>query len=105
MGKRGVAYFAEGPRIIGDLSRPHLIEQEQPFEIVKTIFLARIEYENFITDMKADRQFLEDYFHLCARGETWRCLLVRSRGSTGGVLVMPDRGRFVGWAALRHGFR
>ena len=61
--------------------------------------LARIDYENFTTDMIADRQFIEDNASLCSRGETWRCILVQQRGRTDGVLVLPAGGCYVGWAA------
>ena len=39
---------------------------------------------------------------LCGEGEVLRCLLVRRRGGDGGVLVLPERGAFVGWAALEN---
>ena len=97
---RGRTLFVERPRTVEDLSGPHKTGQEQPYEIVRTVELSGIDYENFITDMKADRQFLEDAAPLCAREERWKCLLVRRRGSAKGVLVIPARGRFVGWAAL-----
>ena len=31
--------------------------------------------------------------------ETWHCILVQQRGRTDGVLVMPEDGCYVGWAA------
>ena len=68
MEKTDFAYFVEGPRIIEDLKVPHLIEQEIQYEIVKTVKLAKIDYENFITDMIADRQFIEDNASLCSQG-------------------------------------
>jgi hypothetical protein len=49
--------------------------------------------------MLADRQFIEDNAALCSRGQVWQCLLVRQRGCSEGVLVMPENGCFVGWAA------
>lgn len=84
---------------MNDLMVPHPIEQERIYEIVKTIKLSGIDYENFITDMVADRQFIEDNAALCSRGEVWRCLLVQQRGHMDGVLVMPEDGCYVGWAA------
>ena len=39
---------------------------------------------------------------LCLRYPGIRCLLVRRRGGDGGVLVLPERGAFVGWAALEN---
>ena len=55
----GYAYFVERPRRIEDLMVPHPIEKERPFRIVTEIQLPAIDYENFITDMLADRQFIE----------------------------------------------
>ena len=104
MEKTGYAYFVESPRIIDDLKVPHPIEQETQYEIVKTVKLAKIDYENFITDMIADRQFIEENAALCAQGGVWRCLLVQQRGRTDGVLVVPVDGCYVGWAAYYSGF-
>ena len=64
MDRTGFAYFVESPRIIEDLLAPHPIEQEIQYEIVKTVKLAKIDYENFITDMIADRQFIEERWTL-----------------------------------------
>ena len=100
METQGFAYFAEGPRTISDLRMPHTKEQELPYEIVNQVELAAIDFENFITDMKADRQFIEDNAPLCSCGETWKCILVRKRGGAGGILVMPKADRFVGWATI-----
>jgi hypothetical protein len=99
MKSNGYAYFVESPRTINDLMVPHPIEQERIYEIVKTIKLSGIDYENFITDMVADRQFIEDNANLCSKDDPWRCILVQQHGRTNGVLVMPEDGCFVGWAA------
>ena len=93
------AYFVRRPSRMEDLTVLHLLERERPFEVAATVKLAKIDYENFITDMDADRQFIEDHAALCARGEVWRCLLVQQRGRSDGVLVIPEDGCFVGWAA------
>ena len=95
----GKAYFVSDPRRIEDLTVLHLVEKERPFEVVRIVKLAKIDYENFITDMVADRQFIEDHAALCSKGEVWRCILVQQCGHTDGVLVMPEDGCFVGWAA------
>ena len=87
------AFFVERPRTIEDLMQPHLLAH------VKTIELGKIDYENFVTDMLADRQFIEDNAGLCPRGEVWQCLLIRQKGCTDGILVVPESGCFVGWAA------
>ncbi len=101
--KTGIGFFVKKPRTIEDLTQLHFIEQERQYEIVKTVVLDKIDYENFITDMLADRQFIEDNAALCSRGEIWKCLLIRQRCQTGGVLVMPESGCFVGWAGLADG--
>ncbi len=103
MQEKGRAYFVMAPRVIEDLKTPHLLDRERPFEVVKAIKLAAIDYENFITDMVADRQFIEDNASLCAKGEVWKCLLVQRRGSCDGVLVMPEGGCYVGYAAYFEG--
>ncbi len=99
MEKTGFAYFVEGPRVIEELKVPHPIEQEQKYEIANTVKLAKIDYENFVTDMIADRQFIEDNAALCSQGEVWHCILVQQRGRTDGVLVVPADSCYVGWAA------
>ena len=103
MEKTGYAYFVESPRIVEDLMAPHPIERERRYEIAKTVKLAKIDYEDFITDMIADRQFIEDNASLCSQGGSWRCILVQQRGRTDGVLVMPVDGCYVGWAAYYRG--
>lgn len=63
------AYFVKHPRTIYDLQKPHLLNQERPYQIVSRVTLAAIDYENFITDMVADRQYIEDASPLCAAGD------------------------------------
>ena len=100
MGNIGHAFFAERPRTIDDLMQPHLSAHEREYQIVKTIELGKMDYENFITEMLADRQIIEDNAGLCSRGDVWQCLLVRQRGCSDGIMVMPEGGCYVGWAAL-----
>ena len=95
----GYANFVERPRRLEDLQRPHLIDKERPYHIVTAVQLPKIDYENFITDMLADRQFIEDYGKRCKAGNVWDCLLVQQRGHTDGVLVLPEQDCFVSWAA------
>lgn len=99
MGSKNTAFFVYSPRIAEDLLRPHTLESEKPFEIVRTVTLSAMSYENFITDMLADRQFLEDHADFCGEGEVWRCVLVKQRGKSDGVLVIPD-GCYVKYAAF-----
>ena len=41
----GKAYFVSDPRWIEDLTVLHLVEKERPFEVVKIVKLAKIDYE------------------------------------------------------------
>lgn len=99
----GYAYFVERPRRLEDLQCPHLIDKERPYHTVTAVQLPKIDYENFITDMLADRQFIEDYGKRCKAGDVWECLLVQQRGRSDGVLVLPEQGCFVSWAAYYPG--
>ena len=94
------AFFVEYPRTWADLRCPHLAEQEQPYLVVSTVILERIDYENFITDMLADRQFIEDAGSLCAEEPVFRCIQVQPPSGRDAVLVVPERKRFVKWAAM-----
>ena len=95
----GTAYFVPDPSRLEDLIVPHRLSAERPYEIVKTITLGAMDYGNFITDMLADRPFIEENHELCSKGAVWRCLLVRKKGLSGGILVMPEDESCVGWAA------
>lgn len=87
----GYAYFVERPRTIDDLRQPHPIETERKFEVVKEIALAGMDYTNFITDMVADRQFLEDNAKLCSKdAEIIQCLLIKHKRKGEGILVVPN---------------
>ena len=97
MRKIGTAYFVKKPRVLEDLKAAHSDDNGHPYEIVKTIPLSDMEYENFYTDMVADRQFLEDFSHLCSTGDIWKCLFVHPAEKEDGILVVPDD-CYVGWA-------
>ena len=99
MDLHGYAFFVERPHRLEDLMVPHFVEKERPYRIVTEIQLPAIDYENFVTDMVADRHFIEDHAELCAKGQVWRCILVQRRGHADGVLVMSGDGCYVGWAA------
>lgn len=99
MNQTGLAYFVPDPSRLEDLIVPHLIADERPYEIVATITLGAIDYGNFITDMLADRSFIEEHHAICGKGDVWRCLFIRKRGQHDGVLVIPEDDSYVGWAA------
>lgn len=95
---RNTAYFITRPRIIEDLYAIHRADQEEPFEIVKEVTLSKIDYENFVTDMLADRAFLDGFD---VEGVSPKqCVLVRQRGKdAGAVLVVPTKDGHVSAAA------
>ena len=71
------------------------------YEIVKTVRLGWMEYENFAADMLIDREFLEEAAEITGTspGLPARCVLVRKRFSKKEILVIP-RGAYVRLAAL-----
>ena len=98
---RETAYFVKTPRWINDLLLPHKLEDEVPYQIVQTIQLSRIEYENLIADLTADRQYIERHAHLCGiQDGVWKCLLIQQRINGEGILIMPKGGCWVGYAAF-----
>ena len=94
----GHAFFVYRPRRLADLMKPHRLEQERAFRVVREIVLPKLDYENFAADLLADRLFIEENAPYCA-GAAGDCLLVRSEAGGDGLLVMPENGCYVGWAA------
>lgn len=101
--RSGQAFFVAFPRRIGDLLLPHDINLEQDYEIAVSVSLGDEDFKNFITDMVADRQFIEDYYDRCAEGEVWKCLLVRQQGKRDGILLIPKDRCHVKYAAYYPG--
>ena len=95
------AYFVKLPFRLEDLSRPHYLSDRKPYIVEKTIVLAAIDYGNFVTDLCVDRWFIEDNAKLCRIDSDgiWRCILVKCRKQSDGVLVMSDGEDFPLWAA------
>ena len=56
--KHSTAYFVSMPFRLEDLRRPHLNSARKPYAVEKTVELAKIDYENFITDLCVDRWFM-----------------------------------------------
>ena len=95
-----LAFFVHQPRRIEDLYGPRPLEAYTPYRVRKTVVLSQMGYENFITDMLADRDYLEDRALEGQRQEAvWDCILVKARTGSAGVLVVPD-GPYTEWAAL-----
>ena len=90
------ALFVKHPRTIGDLL--HLHAEEHRFKIAEVVVLQAIDYENFITDMLADRPFLNSNLFGRVDGDTWYCVFVTQIGLKDGVLVLPE-GDHVEYAA------
>ena len=84
------AYFVLYPRTIDDLKILHFLDAETPYEIVKEILLSPMDYQNFITDFVADREFIEDNANLCTDAKIIKCLYVHIERHTEGILVVPD---------------
>ena len=97
---QGYAFFVCMPRTVRDLQVPHLVTAEQPFEVVHTIILSALDYENFSEDLLVDRQFIEDYSGLCSQGNCFRCLLIKRKCKNEGILVVPELGAYVKRAAF-----
>ena len=102
---QNTAFFVRQPFRMEDLIRPHRLDQRQPFVIEKIIDLARIDFENLITDLCVDRWFIEENKWICRvdKDGVWHCLLVRQRGKTDGVLIMPDGTDYPKFAAYYPG--
>ena len=93
------AWFVFEPRRVDDLVFGVCEGKWMEYETVKTICLSKIDYENFTTDLLADREFIEDNINLCQNNGD--CLLVAGPGRARDLLIIPWHGRFVRYAALR----
>ena len=96
MNSNTFAPFVKYPRTIADLLKPSA--EEHRFKIAEVVVLQAIDYENFITDMLADRPFLNSNLFGLIEGDTWYCVFVTQSGSKDGVLVLPE-GDHVEYAA------
>ena len=93
------AWFVFRPRTVADLTLKNPAGKWLEYRIVKTICLNGIDYENFATDLLADRQFIEDHSALCV--EPGDCLLITGKRQKPELLIIPWQGCFVRYAALR----
>ncbi len=92
------AYFIRRPRRIEEL-RDFGIGMLRPYRIVSTVCLGGMDYENFVTDLLADRAFLENAPGCGEVGNVLCCLRVSCPGRED-VLVVPDGTGHVALAAL-----
>lgn len=95
------ACFIQYPRTIEDLCKPHFRKQRKPFLIEKYITLKKIDYENFIMDLRVEREYIAKNAYLMKTGEKgiWHCVFVRQKHAKYGILVMSDRTDYPVWAA------
>ena len=97
---RRSAYFVRKPRRLKDLVTPHKIEDEVPYEVIKTVLLAQIDYDNFAADMTVEREYIGPYAHLCGiRDGLRKYLLIQQKNMKNGILVIPEDRCRVGYAA------
>jgi len=96
----GEAQFVYRPRTLDELKEFNGNVHKEKYKIVKVIELSSKDYSNFITDMLADRLFIEENEALCSKGDVWECLLVKRKGAHEGILIMPQNRCFVGYAAF-----
>ena len=92
------ARFISRPRRIEEL-RDFGIGVLRPYQIVSTVCLGGVDYENFVTDLLADRAFLENVPGCGQEGPLVCCLCVTCRGRDS-VLVLPDSTGHVALTAL-----
>jgi len=97
---RDTAWFVKYPRRVDELKQPHALTAEQPYEIVGRAELDWMDYDNFVTDMLADREFLETWLLVAGEGTPMRCVLVTCDVRRDRILVVPERGCYVKYAAV-----
>lgn len=94
------AVFIWRPRTEEEMKTTSAMGALLEYEIVKTVRLGRMDYENFATDMLVDREFLEEAAGIAGTSpdQPARCVLVCRRNSKTGILVIPN-GAYVRLAA------
>ena len=92
------AYFIRRPRRIEEL-RAEENGRRRPYRIVSSLRLGGMDYENFVTDLLADRAFLENVPDCGEDGNVLCCLRVSCPGREH-ILVVPDGTGHVALAAL-----
>ena len=96
----GSAFFVFSPRKEDELNQPFPLEQMQPYRIIGRITLNGMDYENFVTDMLVEREYLEPFEELCHTGAVYECVLVCQQWyEKQGILVIPDSGGYIKCAA------
>lgn len=91
MSSKTYARFVKSPRTISDLLVTEPYGEMHRFKISSAVVLKQIDYENFITDMLADREFLIRNPFSRIENDIWYCLFVTRGGADDGILVVPNR--------------
>ena len=92
--------FVQSPRTIQDLKNADKAENKWVYSVKKIIILTETDYENFITDLTVDRDFIREYSPLCNPEKyPLDCLFISHKKGGDGVLVAPRKGAYVGYAA------
>lgn len=96
------AYFVKQPKTYHDLLSRTDTGAQFPYQVVRTIFLDALDFDNFLYGMDADREYLEKYAPLCSDGAVKYCLLIETEQKAGGILTVPNPKSpcYVLWAAL-----
>ena len=104
----GTAYFLRNARRVDDLEdfrKESVRKRIKPKQYIteKVIALSKIDYENFTTDLLADRQLIADNTHLMFVdvNNIWHCLLVLEKGKEDiGILVDGKKKDFPMYSAV-----
>ena len=81
-----IAHFTEKPKTYFDLSKPHLIEEENTYIVKVRVCLRPIEYKNFLTDMLVNREYIERASVYCnSQNDRLECVLISKIGSKEGT--------------------
>lgn len=95
------ALFVRRPRVLSDLIIPHRVDNRSAYEIKKRINLRPIDYENLITDMLVERNYIEESSELCtSSSDVLDCLLISQIDSNEGILIVPEENGYVRFAAF-----
>ncbi|GEM_PF-1910812 len=92
------AIFVHRPRRIEELTDSGDAGKRKAYQVIRTVELTVIDFENFITDLLVEREFLTG----CGQGTVGSvlpCVLVQCRRFPFGVLTAARDG-WVEWAAV-----
>ncbi len=96
------ANFIKNPSTINDLLHICLTKQLKKYSISKSIEIPQIDYDNFITDLCVDREYIEKNKSLCyIKNLTYHCLYIHPTNSNVGILVMCDNKNYPKFAAIK----